>query len=497
MTAPAAPVAETTSGAVRGFVKDGVRRWLGIPYARADRFAPPAQVEPWEGLRDADAHAPQCPQMFGTKARASQIEAPEFGEDCLALNVFVPDRRPSEAGDTQGRPVYVFIHGGAFVAGSSNPYDGSWLAETGDIVVVTINYRVSVLGFVNFGEALGLPDIPSNLGLRDQIAALRWVRDNIAAFGGDPGRVTIGGQSAGSMSVSLLLLSPLARGLFHGAVLQSGATSLIHDRESSVALARRYADELALDQGSLDRLRSMDRMALFEAQGKVQAGITGGIAAAPWYDGEVLPASFAAAQDHDAAPVPVIAGAMREEVRLFEWIGRGMLPVKRADAARCLREGVGEARAETILAEYPDDKAGNRALASDLTFAMPTRHFAHRHSMHHPAWAYRFDFASPFVGATHGMDLTVTWPFTSWLVSLGRGGRLRGRRKALGERFNAHIAHFARHGAPLDDWPPYRPGERQVKVFNLTDHIERDPDAARFAAWAGADAPARRIRNRD
>lgn len=485
-------VVQTTGGKLRGKLEDGVAKWLGIPFAGLDRFAAPGPAPAWDGVRDAHNFMPQCPQMFGTNGKRARSSG-DYGEDCLGLNVFVPNREASGEERTAGRPVYVFIHGGAFIAGSSNPYNGSWLADLGDIVVVTINYRVGVLGFVNFGEALGLPDIPTNVGLRDQIAALEWIRDNIAEFGGDPSRVTIGGQSAGSMSVSLLMLSPKARGLFHGAVLQSGAVSLIHDRESSVEVARRYAEVLDLDQSSLEKLRTMDVRQLFDAQGKVQATIKQGIPAAPWYDGDVLPASLSEARKHGVPDIPIIAGSTSEESRLFELMGKGILPLEREENRSRIAESLGEARAEEIVSVYPDTKQGNRALASDHTFLMPTRNFAERHSASNPTWVYRFDFASPFVGAAHAMDLTVTWPFKSWLLSIGRGGRLKGKRKALGERFNSHFANFTRHGKPLDDWPRYTSESRQVKIFNLEDSLEEDADGARRAAWAGDDVAARRI----
>ncbi len=493
MSAPVtqAPLASTPLGAIRGFAANGVRRWLGIPYAHAPRLGAPQPLEPWQGEREATSYGAQCPQMFGSKARRAMAGKQGYGEDCLALNVFVPEREARAEERQDGRPVYVFIHGGAFLAGSSNPYDGSWLADLGDIVVVTVNYRVGVLGFVDFGGALGLPDIPSNIGLRDQIAALEWVRDNIAAFGGDPGRVTVGGQSAGSMSVSLLMLAPKARGLFHGAVLQSGAVSLIHDKDAALANARKYVDHLGLDQSSLEHLRSMELQRLFEAQAAAQATLTNAIAAAPWYDDDLLPASLADARAHDAAQVPLLAGATREEMRLFEMIGRGILPHKREEIAPILEHNLGSERANAILSAYADDKAGNRALATDLAFVIPTRNFAERHAGQQPTWFYRFDYRHPLVGAAHGIDLTLTWPFSGIKGALMRGGRFAGRRAALGERMNRHLAHFVRHGAPMEGWPRYSADARKAMIFDLEDRIESDPDAARFAAWGGMDAPAR------
>ncbi|MFA7604022.1 MAG: carboxylesterase family protein [Novosphingobium sp.] len=475
-------VIRTQAGKVAGAALPGLRRWLGIAYARAERFAAPRPVEPWAGERPATCFGRQCPQQMGGKVRRETLDGADYGEDCLYLNVWTPD-----GGAPGAKPVMVWIHGGAFMAGSANPYDASALAREGDIVVVTINYRVGVLGFVNFAEALGLPAIPSNLGLRDQIAALEWVRDNIAAFGGDPERVTICGQSAGSLSVSLLMLSPAARGLFHGAVAQSGAVSLIHDSARAVQDARRFVELLGLDQGGLEKLRTMDIAELIAAQGAVGKEIRNGIPAAPWYDGDVLPASLAEAQAQVAAPVPLLAGATRDEIRLFELLPGDILPSKWPELEKLLFTQLSEAQARAVLAAYPRDRKGRTALATDLTFLMPTRNFAQRHARSQPTWFYRFDYAHPIAGAAHGLDLTLFWPFRGLKMALARGGPDSGRRAALGRRMRGHVAHFVRHGHPGADWPAYEPEKRTVRIYGLADRLEDDPEAQRFAAWAGCD----------
>jgi para-nitrobenzyl esterase len=475
-------IAETTAGTVRGKDLDDLKRWFGVPYAQAERFAAPRPPEPWSGLRDATHPARQCPQQYGRKVTPEMADGPDFGEDCMALNIYAPT-----GGAPGPKPVMVWIHGGAFLAGSVNPYRGEKLAREGDIVVVTINYRLGVFGFVNFGEALGLPAIPSNLGLRDQIAALEWVQGNIAAFGGDPGRVTICGQSAGSLSVSLLMLAPAARGLFHAAIMQSGAVSLIHDHERSLLDARRFAERLGLDQGSLDTLCSMPGHKLLEAQAAISAAIDNGIPAAPWFDGDLLPASHEEARQHEVAPVPLLAGATRDEIRLFELMPGDILPTKRPDLEALLRGQFAADHAERILACYPQTRKGQTALGSDLVFKMPTRHFAERHSRAHPTWFYRFDYAHPLAGAAHGLDLTLFWPFSGLKMALVRGGQNSGRRKALAMRMRAHAANFVRHGNPGEDWPAYEPGARMVRLYALQDSIAGNPDAERFAAWAGRD----------
>jgi para-nitrobenzyl esterase len=477
---------ETGAGPVMGEARDGVRRWLGIPFAQAERFGAPRPPVPWNGVRDATKLGPQSPQMFGNNPRRAMIRQDGFDEDCLVLNVYAPEDIGDEPGD-EPRPVYVWIHGGAFVGGSGNPYDGSAMARTHGVVVVTINYRLGVLGWVNFGEVLGLPELPSNLGLRDQVAALEWVRDTIARFGGDPARVTIGGESAGSMSVSLLMLHKPAWGLFHGAVMQSVAVSLIHGREKSRAIARRYAELLDLDQGSLEKMRSVPLEALFAAQAKVGAENPAGTPAAPWFDDDALPADLAAAHAAETAPVPLIAGANRDEVRLFEIMPGEILPTRWPQLEALLTDQLGPDHAARVLASYSRTTQGRRALATDLVFAMPTRHFAQRHSVHQPTWFYRFDYAHPIAGATHALELTLMWPMRGWLAAAARGGPMKGFRAALGERMVAHWAHFIRHGTPAADWPAHCSSDWPVKVFDLEDRVEANPQAERVTAWARRD----------
>lgn len=479
-------VVQTGAGLIAGAQEDGFRRWLGIPYATAERFGLPQPVEPWTGERPATVFARQCSQQFGKKVTPAYVDSAEYGEDCLYLNVWTPD-----GGEAGPKPVIVWIHGGAFVAGSSNMYDGWQLATEGDVVVVTINYRLGVLGFVNFGEALGIPSMPSNLGLRDQVAALEWVRDNIATFGGDPKNVTICGESAGSMSVSLLMLAKPARGLFHAGIMQSGAVSLIHDRERSINDARRYAEILGLDQGSLEKLKTMPVQALIEAQAKVGGMVEPGIPAAPWYDGDFLPASLEDAHTHDVAQVPLIAGATKEEIRLFRILPGNIIPTKRADLDELVEKQLPADHAKRVLAAYPRDKSGEISLGTDLTFLMPTRNFAERHSHVAPTWAYRFDYSHFLFGAAHAMDLGIFWPMKGLKAAFVRGGPNTGRRKSLGERMRAHWAHFAWHHKPMSDWPAYSAADRKVRLFDLDDSVADAPDAERFAAWGGSDVKAR------
>jgi para-nitrobenzyl esterase len=473
----------TRDGVLEGGHSERGRHWLGIPYARAERFGLPLPPAAWSGTRSATAFGPECPQYFGAMASEKKIDGPGVSEDCLVLNIWAPATT-----DSALKPVMMWIHGGAFMAGTGNTYDGGDLSARGDIVVVTINYRLGVLGFANLGEALETAQIPSNLGVRDQIAALEWIRGNIAAFGGDPQRVTIAGESAGSIAVSMLMHCPTAWPLFQGAILESGAISLLHNRERSLRIGHHYREILNLRSHDLDQLRSLDLKTLLKAQSKVQALERGTVPAAPWFDGDLVPSSLSDARAAATANVPLLAGFNRDEIRTFEWIkGPDILPMTRGANELLIRQQLSQSAADQVLGAYPDTKQGNRALATHLTFGMPTLHFAERHSQRNPTWFYRFDCAHFMIGAAHGLELPFVWNFKGPLGVLARGGLLIGKRRALTRRMQQHWAHFVRHGRPEADWPAFTTQERCVRLFNLDDQMARDPDQPQRQAWNGAD----------
>jgi para-nitrobenzyl esterase len=256
---------ETRRGTVRGVRADGLAIFRGLPFARPPvgplRFAPPEPPDPWSGVRETVRSGPAAAQNGALVGPLMSLGIDRTGEDCLYLNVWTPQP------DRARRPVLVWIHGGAFILGSGSQtlYDGSTLARRGDVVIVTINYRLGALGFLRAQDRFGarLP-ATGNEGLLDQIAALEWVRDEIEAFGGDPGNVTIFGESAGAMSCATLLALPRARGLFHRAILQSGAANFLWPRD----IAARVADQMlaVLDIGSPEELRAAAPARLLAAQ---------------------------------------------------------------------------------------------------------------------------------------------------------------------------------------------------------------------------------------
>src|SRR5690242_3481977 len=258
-------LAETRRGRVRGLAEGGLAVFRGIPYARPPigprRFGPPEPAESWTGTHDATLFGPSAPQNGALIGPIMSLGIGRTDEDCLYLNVWTP------AADGRRRPVLVWIHGGAFLLGSGSQmlYDGAALARRGDVVVVTINYRLGAFGFLRLRERFGqrLP-ATGNEGLLDQIAALEWVRDEIEAFGGDPGQVTIFGESAGSMSCATLLAMPRARGLFHRAILQSGGANFVWPCEIATRLAEHVVAELGVT--SPEALQTLEADRILEVQ---------------------------------------------------------------------------------------------------------------------------------------------------------------------------------------------------------------------------------------
>ncbi|QEI04493.1 carboxylesterase/lipase family protein [Pigmentiphaga aceris] len=478
------PLAHPACGAVRGIRTGQVSAWLGIPYAQPPvgtrRFLAPARARAWHDVRDA--------RQFGQAAVQRHVAVvskpflgPSVGEDCLSLNIWSP------AADGAKRPVMVWIHGGAFILGSARIYDGAQLAETGDMVVVTMNYRMGALGFVNFRGLTGDTRFASNPGLRDVMLALQWVRTNIEAFGGDPAQVTLAGSSAGSIMASLLMASDEAAQLFDGVILQSGTYDLVHSQEKSLAVAQAYLDVLEIQNGpdTLEKLQALDATKLLSAQAAVQRRLPGVLATVPWFDGELVPASIEAARSKTLRAMPMLAGVNRDETRMFELVpGPDLLPLKRDALTQFLRLHVGEESAAQVLALYPDQVAGNRQLATDLEFLMPTLQLAERHAEHSPTWLYRFDATHPMLGgAVHGLELSYLWNWTGALAMMARGGALTGDKAALAESMRAYWISFVRTGNPGTQWPAFNAVDRQTMVFDKVSQLVRDPDGARRAHW--------------
>ncbi len=480
-------VVQVAAGRLQGRVRGGLTCWLGVPYAAPPtgrrRFCAPEPVAAWDGVRPAVALAGAAMQNGSLSGPVRSLGSP-VSEDCLYLNVHAP---AAARDDGRPRPVLVWVHGGAFTGGSGALYNGGPLAEQGDLVVVSVNYRLGVLGFVDLAAALDV-EVPSMLGLRDQIAALEWVRDNVAAFGGDPEQVTVAGESAGSISVALLLAARSTRGLFRGAVMQSGSYSLIHGPEARQEVARAYARLLGLGRGDGDRLWQLTPAELLAAQAAVDREFPGTLPSAPWFDGDLVPGSLEEARQAPRPEVALLAGHNRDEASYFQTMPGDIMPTTRPALVHRLRAALGWAEAQAVLTCYPDTPAGTRALGTDLNFAFPTRHFAERHAAAGgTTWCYRFDAAVPLLGATHAAELPYLWDWRGVPAFVLRG-RPSPRRLALAGRMRRRWLAFARELDPGPDWPAFTVPERRTLVLDPAgDHVDVDPYADRRRAWAGRD----------
>ncbi len=500
-------------GAVRGTAGNGVAAFLGVPYAAPpfgpNRMRPPQPVTPWSGERDATAYGPTVPK--GDYPPQYQPLFPEVviaGEDCLNLNVWTPEA--AITGQVSGLPVLVWIHGGSFMNGSGSvlEYDGGAFARDG-VVCVTINYRLAAEGFLFTGESGPAGDTDANLGLQDQLAALRWVQDNIAAFGGDPARVTAAGESAGAMSVTTLLSMPRSEGLFAQAIAESGAGAhtLTPDEGAMVAgdLAAALgvpAEREAIKAVPLDKLVRAASDLVVEVQTAPDPARWGQLTLsllpfAPTVDGTVLPAapltSIAAGQGRD---VPLLIGSNREEARLF-LVAAQTIGVIDDSMLEAVAAGYG--LAGDGLAVYRDVLPGARpgdllaAVISDWFFRVPAIRVAEARAAGAdragPArgrtWMYRFDHPEPAsnhdLGACHGVEI----PF---VFDTAGGAELEPRLGSQPSQATANRVHqvwvdFITRGAP--GWAPYDPETRTTGLLTDVVTVADDPAGRERAAWDG------------
>ncbi len=500
-------VVATPHGLVRGLRRDGVDVHRRVPYAAPPvgrlRFAAPAPPAPWTGIRQAASASTRAIQPLPPPVRAARLVGPRgrYGENCLTVDVVAPAGSAADtAAGRPGRPVLVWVHGGAYRTGGAADYDGAPLARLGDLVVVTVNYRLGAFGFLDVADAIGLDPadsrFPGNVGVRDVLAALAWIRAAIAAFGGDPARVTVAGESAGAGLVTSLLLSPAARGLFAGVIAQSGAPTMNTEREDAAAAAREFL--LALGAGPENAARVLATAPpsrVLAAMRRVNALRPDGLPFRPWFDGDLLPVSAAAARSAPTLAVPLLIGTNRDEHRLFSVLRQAVVPRTRERIAVMLVAEHGAPRASAILRSYPDDAAGLSDLGTHGVFTMPAVHLADRHSGVAPTYRYRFDFGTSRLGlgAFHAIDLMFV--FDSPRV-LGRAlfGSPAPARDALADRVKRHWVQFVRTGSPGGDWPGgdwprYDTPRRATRLLDVADSVADDPEGDRRRVWHGAEVP--------
>ena len=491
-------IAETRSGKVQGTEEEGLHVFRGVPYAQppvgALRWQRPRREEAWDDVRDASRFAAISAQGDSPLEQMLGSADVTKSEDSLYLNIWTPGL------DDRRRPVMVWIHGGGWLTGSgSTPwYDGARFALNGDVVLVTINYRLAALGFLHLADLLG-PEYEGsgNLGILDQVAALEWVRDSIDAFGGDPGNVTVFGESAGAGSVGTLLGMPEARGLFQGAIAQSGAASWHITRDQATENARRLIDALGVASDDAEALLSVQWERIVEAQA-VLGGEGGalGLPFQPVIDGTVLPVPpIEAIAAGNAAGVRVLIGTNADEMTLFGLMDERLASIDEEGLVHRARSYHGDAATEfvkTYSANRPDAALADVwfALAGDAVFRIPAIRLAEGHLPHGTVHKYLFTWATPAFGgvlrSTHALDIPFVFdnlnkPGVPMFTGDG------GERQAIADVMHRAWIAFAHRGDPshpdLPEWPAYCCDRRATMRFDVECELLLDPAGDERALW--------------
>jgi para-nitrobenzyl esterase len=508
-------VVATKPGRVRGEDLGDVLVWRGIPYAEPPtgklRFRAPQPAVGWGGVRAATAFGPVAWQTVGRDPFTGQLIQRDRSEDCLYLNVTAPVAPSVEAA---GYPVLVWVHGGGYVqgAGPDNAVgDGAGMARRG-LVVVTFNYRLGALGFL---DVPGLDEADSgSAGFLDQVAALSWVRDHISGFGGDPARVTVYGTSAGAKSVANLLASPLTRGTISRAISSSGGGDYVATPEQAARLRQRFCAELGRPGADASQLRAIPAADLLAAQEAIGFGVTG-----IWIWRPVLGATGIGALPAEAlargaaAGIPLLIGNNGNEGAPYQLMDPA------ADAAgqapRVLADGFGTAQAQAMLDAYaaarPELSPAGIGLAvlGDERYGIPTLRAALAQAAHGPVWRYRYDTAPPGVpqllAGGHGLDVNAIWAADSYRNRARAGDARAGNAQAgdaragdaravLALAMARAWAAFAAGRPPAADpdlpsWPRFEPGRQLTMILDAEPHVEPHPRAAQAAIWAGRTWP--------
>jgi para-nitrobenzyl esterase len=503
-------VAETTCGKIRGSIQNGISSFKGIPYAGpadgAGRFMPPSKPAPWTGVRDALAYGARAMQNDDSFALAPEVidlfigaEVQPMSENCLFLNVWTP------ALDGRKRPVMFWCHGGAFIAGSGSAawYDGTNLARKGDVVVVTINHRLGAFGYLHLAGVGGAScPLSGVVGMLDIVAALEWVRDNIGNFGGDPGNVTIFGESGGGAKVSVLMAMPAARGLFHKAIIQSGPGVEMASRADATETAKAMLGELGLKPGQVDQLRTMPAQRILNAQSAILSRISGmsfanrrRLGFNPVVDGEALPNNpFAPAAPAISSNVPLMVGTNRDEMTLFFGFAPWLNDLDEAALAKRVAMIVPDG-AERVIGIYRHARPGASprdiflAIATDIMMRIPSLVTADRKTEQKaaPVYVYLFTWETPVLGgklkSCHALEIPFVFETLSATGLTGDGPE----RTALADRMSRAWLAFARSGDPnhagIPQWPAYSTTMRPTMIFDRECRVANDPLGEERKAW--------------
>ena len=493
------PVAQTKLGKVQGQAgSEGILVFKGIPYAKPPvgelRWKPPQPPEPWSDTLRATQYGPVAPQTVDALEPSSEVEQ---SEDCLSLNVWTPGI------DDKRRPVMVWIHGGGWTNGSSadESYEGWPTSRRGDVVVVSMNYRLGALGFLYLGRVGDSQYAESgNLGILDQEAALKWVRDNIAAFGGDPGNVTVFGESAGSMSVCTLMSMTSTKGLFHRAIGESGALNTIRSADYASEVTERYMAKAGVTD--MAGLRSLTTEQIIKAQGDLMAGqFQSDTLFGPVVDGSVLPEPpLHAIAKGSAAGVDFLTGTNLDEVRLWAFYIPGLLEISIQTAVQympMLSKSLGtyvDAIAASYKSRRPNATDGDitMAVGTDVIFRVPAIRVAEVQSALQPkTYMYLFTWPTPVQGGIFGSCHSLELFFVLDRLHAGDSVAVLGNDppQKLADMMQDSWIAFAKTGNPdntsIPNWPAYNTRTRATMIFNVNPLVQNDPYGEDRLVWDG------------
>jgi para-nitrobenzyl esterase len=497
-------VAQTSSGKVRGYVHNGIFTYKGIPYAEAKRFQAPEKPAPWEGIRSSMTYGPVAPLMTPTTSVQDETEFlfhHDWGytsEDCLRLNIWSPG-----INDGKKRPVMFWIHGGGYTAGSSQElpsYDGEAIAKKGDVVLVSINHRLNILGFLDLSEYGDKYKSSANASFYDLVVALQWVRDNISNFGGDPGNVTIFGQSGGGGKVSTLMSSPLAKGLFHKAIVQSGVWADFQEQSISKRIGAAVLNELGIIPSKVDSIQKVPYDKLVTAGNKAQAKVREQLKAegvvmdgvglrfgwTPTLDGVFLtehmkdPKSLARSAD-----IPLLIGSTKNEF-MNSLRNPALKKANEAEVKDFLKKTWGDKTDAYIAAvkkAYPNDTRPNDLCDIDGFFrpGMVAQANAKSGASTAPVFMYLFTWQSPVMDGNYKAIHCIEIPFA--MNNIARCEEMTGGGKeayALADKISQGWINFARTGDPnhkgLPSWPKYTAAAGATMMFDNTCAVRNHPD---------------------
>jgi para-nitrobenzyl esterase len=509
-------VVAVAQGRLRGVWRGDLWSFSGIPYGAAPvgalRWRPPLEAERWSGIRDASTFGPIAPQSAavpGITSPSDPSASEPHSEDCLSLNIWTPELPASPTEEPgQGRPVMVFIHGGGFTSGSGSVflYRGGELVRNGDAVVVTINYRLGALGFLGHRDLADPEGLVGNWGIQDQLAALRWVHENIAAFGGDPDAVTIFGESAGGFSVAALLGLPAARGLFRRAIVQSGGVH-VHTRQEAERAAERLAAALGVASCTREALQDIpatELVAATEEMGKRRPDP--GMIPLPFLpvvDGVLLPDHpLAAVANGASAGIDLLIGTNRDELTLFGLGNPALMALDADGVTRWVDNAVPDMSGATVIEAYRAARGARGesvephdiwvAVGTDIVFRWPSLQLAAAHGAHGSrAYVYLFDWESPAFGGILGSCHALELPFVFGAVGLPAVQVFSGAGSAvetLSSQMQKAWLAFAATGDPshegVEAWRPWAPGDRATMIFGRDTRLETAPRDDELAALA-------------